>query len=111
MKKPTKIRILHRTIPIRWSPSAINRASREEGEPLHGVYRSGEILISPDTNDVEKETLLHEILHALIDQTALASDGGPLNGDSEEQVIRTLSPLLLHTLRNNQALTRWLLVE
>ena len=109
MKKPTKIRILHRTIPIRWNPAAINRASRDEGEPLHGVYRGGEILISPDVPDVEQETLLHEILHALIDQTGLASDGGPLTGDQEEQVIRTLSPLLLHTLKSNTALTRWLL--
>ena len=109
MKKPTRIRVLHRTIPIRWSPAAINRASREEGEPLHGVYRSGEILISPDQPDIERETLLHEILHALIDQTALASDGGPLSGDNEEQVVRTLSPLLFHTLRNNTALTRWLI--
>jgi hypothetical protein len=109
MKKPTKIRILHRTIPIRWDASSINRASREEGEPLHGIYRSGEILVSPDVADVEKETLLHEILHALIDQTALSSDGGPLSGDNEEQVIRTLSPLLFHTLRNNAALTRWLI--
>ena len=109
MKKPAKIRVLHRTIPIRWDATSINRASREEGEPLHGVYRSGEILIAPDQPDIERETLLHEILHALIDQTALASDGGPLSGDSEEQVIRTLSPLLFHTLRNNAALTRWLI--
>jgi hypothetical protein len=109
MKKPTKIRILHRTIPIRWSAEHINRAAHEEGEPLHGIYRRGEIIISPDTDDVEKETLLHEILHALIDQTALSSDGGPLNGDDEEQVVRTLSPLLFHTLKNNAALGRWLI--
>ena len=108
MKKPSKVRILHRTIPIRWSAAHINRASREEGEPLHGVYRSGEILIAPDIEDVEKETLLHELLHAIIDQTSLSSDGGPLSSDAEEQVVRTLSPLLFHTLRSNQALTRWL---
>lgn len=111
MKKPTKIKVLHRTIPIRWDAASIHRASREEGEPLHGVYKNGEILISPDTPDVEKETLLHEILHALIDHTGLSSDGGPLTGDQEEQVIRTLSPLLLHTLRSNTPVTRWLLVE
>lgn len=109
MKRPTRIKVLHRTIAIRWSPAAINRASREEGEPLHGIYRNGEILVSPDAPAVEKETLLHEILHALVDQTALASDGGPLSGDNEEQVIRTLSPLLFHTLQNNTALTRWLI--
>jgi hypothetical protein len=96
-------------MPIRWSPDAINRASREEGEPLHGLYRNGEILVSPDVPAVEKETLLHEILHALVDQTALASDGGPLSGDNEEQVIRTLSPLLFHTMQSNAALTRWLI--
>jgi hypothetical protein len=109
MKKPTKIRVLHRTIPIRWDAAHINRAAHEEGEPLHGIYRRGEILISPDNEDVEKETLLHEMLHALIDQTALATDGGPLNNDAEEQVVRTLSPILFHTLRNNQALARWLI--
>lgn len=109
MKKPTRIRVLHRTMPIRWSAAHINRVSREEGEPLHGIYRGGEILISPDTAEVERETLLHEVLHALIDQTALSSDGGPLSGDSEEQVVRTLSPLLFHTLRTNPTLTRWLI--
>lgn len=109
MKKPTKIRVLHLAIPIRWSATRINRASRDEGEPLHGIYRNGEILVSPDTLDVEKETLVHEILHALIEQTALASDGGPLSGDHEEQTVRTLSPLLYHTLRHNTALVRWLI--
>jgi hypothetical protein len=108
MKKPTKIRILHRTIPILWDAGSINRAAHDEGEPLYGIYRRGEILISPDREEVEKETLLHEILHAIIDQTALNRDGGPLNNDHEEQVVRTLSPLLYHTLRNNGALVRWL---
>jgi hypothetical protein len=108
MKKPTKISILHRTIPIRWSAEAINRAAHQEGEPLHGIYRRGEILISPDIDEVAKETLLHEILHAIIDQTALSSDGGPLTGDQEEQVVRSLSPLLYHTLRKNPQVFGWL---
>jgi hypothetical protein len=109
MPRPSKVRILHRTIPIRWSASHINRASREEGEPLYGIYRGGEIIVSPDNPDIEKETLLHETLHAIIDQTALATDGGPLTGDNEEQVVRTLSPLIYHTLRTNAQLVKWLI--
>jgi hypothetical protein len=108
MKKPTKIRILHRTITIRWDPAHIVRATHDEGEPLHGIYRNGEILIAPAHDDAEKETLLHETLHAIIDQTALATDGAPLAGAAEEQVVRTLSPLLFHTLRTNPAFVRWL---
>jgi hypothetical protein len=108
MKRPTKIDILHRTVRIGWSAEEINRASHQEGEPLHGIYRRGEILIAPDDPAVERETLLHEILHAIIDQTALATDGGPLTGDQEEQVVRTLSPLLYHTLRRNPQVLGWL---
>lgn len=105
---PSQIRILHLTIPVVWDAARLLRITENEGEALHGIYQQNTIYVSPAGPEPrKKETLLHEILHAIIDQTALAT--GPLSGDNEEIVVRTLAPLLLHTLQNNKAIVRYLL--
>ena len=105
--KPNKILLLSDAIPIRWSAEHIAAASRREGEPLYGLFHDGEIIIDPNVRQVQ-DTLLHETLHALIHQTALAETGGPLHGEAEEQVVRALTPLLLHLMRENPALIQFL---
>lgn len=100
--------MLSNDIPIVWSAARIADASRKEGEPLYGLYHDGEIIIDPDVRQV-RDTLLHETLHAIIAQTGLSETPGPLHGDAEEQVVRALTPLLLHVLRENKNLIQFLI--
>ena len=108
MTRPKKIRLLSDDIPIVWSATAIAEASRKEGEPLYGLYHDGQIVIDPAVRHL-RDTLLHETLHALFAQTGLSENNGPLSGDNEEQVVRALTPLLLHLLRENKNLIQFLI--
>lgn len=56
--------------------------------------------------DIERDTVLHEVLHACL---ALTGHNLVLGADAEEALIRALSPILLHTLRRNKRLRRYLL--
>ena len=58
--------------------------------------------------DSERDTLLHEVLHACIAHSGLDRR---LADDVEEDVIRSLSPVLLDTLQRNRALVRYLTGE
>lgn len=61
------------------------------------------IYIHPEQGpDQMADTLLHECLHGVWAQVALSSD-------AEEVIIRSLTPLLLDTLRRNPKLTAFLL--
>lgn len=51
----------------------------------------------------QRDTLLHEILHAVITETHLTFDG-----NAEEEIIRVVTPLLLGVLRENPGVVKWL---
>ena len=108
MSRPKKIRLLSNDIPVVWSAAAIADASRKEGEPLYGLYHDGQIIIDPAGWNV-RDTLLHETLHAVIAQTGLSESAGPLSSETEEQVIRALTPLLIHLMRENKNLIQFLI--
>jgi hypothetical protein len=108
---PKKIAVSHSIIEIATDPRSIFSASKQENEVLFGRYDSHESKITIDGSghpSVQRETLLHEILHAIIGHTNLSSEGGPLSGDAEEAVIRAISPMLLDTLRRNPKLASYL---
>lgn len=50
----------------------------------------------------ERDSVLHEVLHACWDQTALRDH------DIEEQVVSSLAPILLGVIRDNAEFMRWL---
>jgi len=52
---------------------------------------------------VQQESLMHELLHAIIKQTGLQWEE-----EKEETVIRTLSPFILMMLRDNPDFVAWL---
>lgn len=58
--------------------------------------------------EMQQETLLHEILHGLFHLVGLSDK---LNQKKEEDIIRVLSPALLHTLQANPKLRDYLLQE
>jgi len=56
----------------------------------------------------ERETLLHELLHAMFDMTGLSHE---LGVEKEENIIRRLSPVLLDFLMSNPHILPYLLGE
>jgi len=53
--------------------------------------------------DIERETTLHEALHAALAQTAFRH-----NLESEEELVSSLAPILLSLLRDNPDWVAWL---
>lgn len=59
------------------------------------------------TEDKARETLLHEVLHAVIGTARIppfSAESGHGEHDSEEAIVSMLAPLLLDTLRRNPEL-------
>lgn len=68
-----------------------------------------EIVIDPkNSDDRQRETMLHEILHGLFDLLSYEKLG-LIDGDTEEKLIVTLSPAPLSVLQNNDDLVNYLL--
>lgn len=53
----------------------------------------------------QRETLLHEILHAVIDMTGLRGE----DKDKEEKLVASISPVLYDVLRSNPTVVAYLL--
>ena len=51
--------------------------------------------------EVVRETLLHEVLHVVLEH-------GSVDSALHEDIIRSMSPMLLHMLRANPGLVRYL---
>jgi len=93
---PDTIRFLHLTIPI-------VAGGTTDDESL-GEWHANKAEIRYDdsaTPDVLRETILHEVLHAVCEHSGL-------DPDDHETIIRSISPLILHILRENPTLLAWL---
>ncbi len=74
-----------------------------------GVCQSDDNIIIIDPTSarmVQKETLLHEAMHAMWNQTAL---DGIYSDEQEEQVVFTLTPRIVALLRDNPAFVKELM--
>jgi hypothetical protein len=69
------------------------------------------ILLDPQVGaDVERETLLHELIHAICFQAGLRLEGEPFQKTKvEEKVVWTVAPKILELLRDNPELVEFLL--
>jgi len=89
--------------------ATLRKRERSHGEALMGVFVADEceIALCPTLQDQQRRSvLLHECLHALVDQTAL--DGDLLAGEAQEQLVSRLTPALLDMLRRNPELVAYL---
>lgn len=60
------------------------------------------IVVNPrQGDDMKRDTLLHEVLHAIL-------MGAGLDGETEERIVSTISPALLDTFRRNPELVAYL---
>jgi hypothetical protein len=93
---------------VHTSPDEIQRRIREEGgEELLGHHDSRELTITIDpeqAHDQTADTLLHEILHAVVGMTNLDDRFGR----HEEEIVSRLTPALLSVIRDNPSLIRFL---
>jgi hypothetical protein len=70
------------------------------------LERALRILIAGDCHrSQDRETLLHELLHAAWTNTALDQDH---DAEAQERIVASLAPWLLGTLRDNPALVGYL---
>jgi Zn-dependent peptidase ImmA (M78 family) len=103
-KKPSKCKIS----PYSYTIKYVNM----QGEDDHGktLIDMKEIYLNKDTiEQVQQETMLHECLHALLeDCTALKNDYKDVD-EREEDLIRYLSPRLLSFLRDNPSILKYIL--
>lgn len=84
--------------------------SRHLGGDRMGQCRIAEqrILIRAELGaDQARDTLLHEILHGLLDVAGLMRD----EDEREESIVHALSPLLLDALRRNPRLVSYLVAD
>jgi hypothetical protein len=93
---PKTVRLLHLTIPL------VSGGTTDDDSLGEWHANKAEIHYDPTaTAPVLRETILHEMLHAICEHTGL-------NPDEHETIIRSISPLILHMLKENPKLLRWL---
>lgn len=105
---PATITVGPHTYAVVVDENAINARSREEKTDLLGQHDPINLTITLRPEQAPStlvETLLHEVLHALLSQTGIVADIG---NEEEEKAVNRLAPLLLDTLRRNPALVEFL---
>lgn len=93
---PKTLRFLHLTIPV------VEGGTTDDETLGEWHARKAEIHYdAASTEQVLRETILHEVLHAVCEHSGL-------DPDDHETIIRSISPLILHVLRQNPEFVRWL---
>lgn len=112
MKRPTKVKIGIHILPIIWNEKAIRKAGKESGHDegtLIGLYygEHGCIYMKPRKKGVSeshsRETLLHEILHAIIDLNGVQVEGL----DHDEPIVAGLSPAIMSVMEENPSIRKY----
>jgi len=110
MRLPSRIAVGPFTLKVDTSKKAQERIDRDNDGPLYGMWdgRQATILLSTRSAEtITRETLLHELLHAIIELSGAAAVHIK-DSDEEEGIVRALTPMLLDTLRRNPRLIEYL---
>jgi len=106
--KPSEIKIGWKDIKIEYvDPSFFQNNSDYWGQFL---TRKGKIEIQKEIDgDDLANTLLHEILHAIVYASSLNSDGGALEDHKdEEQTVNSITNHLMSVFKDNPWFLKWL---
>jgi hypothetical protein len=109
MSTPTSVRVGPYTYVVKVDKDRIKELEKESDTDLYGITTHGllEIVLQPDVADmVLRETLLHEVLHAVLFNTGLSDR---MTDKAEEHLVRALSPALFGLLRDNHNLVQYLI--
>lgn len=96
---------LIRVGPYRISVDWMSKRELKKYENASGFFFGDEARIGIKDSldiDVEREVLMHEVLHACIEVSGLDDE------EAEERVIRALAPTLVDVLQRNPKLVRYL---
>ena len=109
MSVPTSVIVGPYTYTVKVDAERIKVLEKESNTELYGITTHGtlEIDLQPEVADlVLRETLLHEVLHAVLYTTGIADR---LSDKNEEHLVRALSPALFSLLRDNHDLVQYLI--
>lgn len=110
-RPPRRLAIGPFTVRVDQSRAAQDRIERDSDGPLYGMWdgKNARILLTAKAADtIVRETLLHELLHTILELSG-ASHVHIKDKDEEEGIVRSLTPMLLDTLRRNPRLVTYLL--
>lgn len=96
VRRPTNVKLLHLNIAL-IADGLTDRDALGEWDARSATIHYDSAL----SENVMKETMLHEILHAVFEHTDVSSD-------QHEDLIRAISPMLLQLIRNNKQFIGWL---
>jgi len=101
MSKPTKVKVGWKDIDIEY----VKASFKKDNTDCYGQYlnRENKIEIHEELNpDDLANTMLHEVMHAIVYHSSLNQPGGPLKDEeSEEQTTNSLSNWLIGVFRDN----------
>ena len=104
-KLPDKIKIGWKDVKI----EKVKTSFIKNNSDYWGQYiaRESKIEIQEEAKGIDlANTLLHEIIHAIVYHSSLNSEGGPLkDGDEEEQAVNSMTNWLIGVFKDNP----WLL--
>lgn len=115
MRPPTTVNVGPSRYRVEFDYEALAQHEHEQRlGPIDGFcwYSACRIVLKPGlARDREAVTVVHEVLHAMLDTAGLGEDlqAVPYPGDLEEAVINRLAPVLLDVLRRNPRLVSYLL--
>lgn len=106
MTPPRKVRVGPRTYDIKLVP----HIEAESG--VTGLCGNDTLILLIDSNQADdgiKDTLLHEVGHAMFHLAGLGKDfGGAIKSEDEERILRVLTPHFLDLLQRNPKLVEYL---
>jgi hypothetical protein len=108
VKPPAKVKVGPHTYTVVVDRAAIDRLSAEGGEKRLGECDAQRLTITVDPDQAPSQladTLVHELLHACFD---LIGAGEDISNETEEKLVRRLSPVLVSMIKDNQRLASWI---
>lgn len=109
MSPPSRVQVGHMCYDVVVDKQRADDAGVTYGQSDHSKCT---IVLNPDQHAHQmRDTVLHEVLHAICDQLGVNKGGAAalLDFDAEERLVSSLSPILLDTLRRNPHLHEYLL--
>lgn len=105
MTRPTKVTVLGQTFSVEYvSRSHLGSDAEKHSVVGRALISRQQLLVVEDQGfDQERDTVLHEVCHAIIDLQDLITDE-----DDKERITAALVPVLLGVLRDNPGLVAYL---
>lgn len=118
MARPTKVKVGWHTFQIRWLTRQQWALEKHDQDSAGSTYISRSLIVlcthDDDDNKIDeqllREVLMHEILHAVWHVSALAYDTVSRDHeDLEEYTLRFISGVILQVLKDNPPVLKYLL--